>query len=126
MQDKNQALTEETKVYLKRLSVIWTSPLSDCNRVIATNQFALPVRTYSMWSQHWSVEVLKNIDRQTRKIINGNGGKIAAVKSHENSDPMMRTVQQFEERSAEKGFSSFIKDANKFAEELGITLKFSN
>ena len=49
-----------------------------------------------------------------------------AVKLHENSHPMMRTVQQFEERSTEKGFSSLIKDANKFAEELGITLKLNN
>ena len=50
----------------------------------------------------------------------------AAVKLHENSDAVMRTVQQFEERSAEKGFSSLIKDANTFAEELGITLKLNN
>ena len=157
MQDENQALTEATKVYLKRLSGIWTSPLSDCNRVIATNQFALPVLTYPMWTQHWPLEELRNIDRQTRKIISESGGKHplsstavlylprekggrglrsieqeyklikikAAVKLHDNSDPMMRTVQQFEERSTENGFSSLIKDANKFAEELGITLKFN-
>ena len=50
----------------------------------------------------------------------------AAYKLHENSDPIMRTVQQFEKRSAEKGFFSLIKDAKKFAEELGIKLKLNN
>ena len=31
------------KEYLRRISVIWTSPLSDRNRVTASNQFSLPV-----------------------------------------------------------------------------------
>lgn len=50
MQDEKQALTEAAKVYFRRLSVIWTSPLSDFNRVLATNQFALPALTYPMWT----------------------------------------------------------------------------
>ena len=33
------------KEYLKRVSVIWLSPLSDYNKELATNQFALPVLT---------------------------------------------------------------------------------
>ena len=53
MQDEKQALTEATKAYLEGLSVIWRSPLSDCNRVIAINQFTLPLLTYPMWTQHW-------------------------------------------------------------------------
>ena len=69
MQDENQALTEATMVYLERLSVVWTSPLSDCNRVIATNQFAIPVLTYPMWTQQWPLAELRNIDRQTRSSV---------------------------------------------------------
>ena len=48
MQDKKLALTVAAKTYLQRLSIIWTSLMSDVNRVKATNQFALPVLTYPM------------------------------------------------------------------------------
>ena len=57
------------KEYLRRLSVIWTSPLSDYNRVVASNQFALPVLGYLMWTQQWPVMELKQIDREARKIV---------------------------------------------------------
>ena len=46
LQDEKLALAVAAKVYLDRLSLIWTSPLSDANHVKATNQFALPVLTY--------------------------------------------------------------------------------
>ena len=47
-QDEKLALECAAKVYLKRLSVIWSSPLSDINRVRASNQYAMPVLTYLM------------------------------------------------------------------------------
>ena len=62
-QDERFALVSAAKVYLQRLSVIWSSPLSDFNRVIATNQFALPVLNYLMWTQHWSITELRAVDR---------------------------------------------------------------
>ena len=40
----------------------------------------------------------------------------------ENPDPMMRGVWIFEEKACEKGFSSLVKDAHKFAEQLGTSL----
>ena len=55
--------------------MIWSSPLSDFNRVIASNQFALPVMSYLMWTQNWPITELKRIDREARKIIIENGGK---------------------------------------------------
>ena len=61
--------------YLRRLSIIWSSPLSDFNRVAASNQFALPVLGYLMWTQHWPITELKILDREVRKIIVENGGK---------------------------------------------------
>ena len=56
-------------------SLIWSSPLSDYFKVVATNQFALPVITYFMWTQVWPIAELQRIDRDTRKVITENGGK---------------------------------------------------
>ena len=154
LQDEKLALAVAAKVYLQRLSVIWTSPLSDANRAKATNQFALPVLTYLMWTQHWPLTELREIDRETRKVVSENGGRHplsstalfylprvaggrgmkaieqeyklskikAAIKFYNNLDPMMNTVRELEEEAEKKGFSSLVKHANKFAEELGTTL----
>ena len=46
----------------------------------------------------------------------------AAMKLCQNMDPSMRAVQQFEERAVEKGHTSLMKEAHKFAEELGVSL----
>ena len=61
--------------YLKRLSVIWSSPLSNYNRVVASNQYALLVLSFLMWTQHLPVTDLQQIDREARKIVISNGGK---------------------------------------------------
>ena len=46
----------------------------------------------------------------------------AAVNLYQNADPTMRTVQVFEERAVEKGHSSLLTEAHKYAEELEISL----
>ena len=46
----------------------------------------------------------------------------AVVKLDMNPDLMMRSVRVFEERAAERGFASLVKDAHRYAEELGTTL----
>ena len=74
-QDDQLALKVASKVFLRRMSVIWSSPLSDFNRVIASNQFALPVMSYLIWTQNWPITELKRIDREARKIIIENGGR---------------------------------------------------
>ena len=74
-QDERLALACAAKEYLRRISVIWSSPLSDCNRVQATNQYALPVLRYLMWTQYWSLSELRGVNRAARKIIVENGGK---------------------------------------------------
>ena len=48
--EDNLVLQNAEKVYLDRLSVLWSSPLSDYNKVLATNKFALPALTYFMWT----------------------------------------------------------------------------
>ena len=74
-QEDNMVLETAEKEYFKRISVIWSSPLSDYNKVLATNQFALPVLTYFMWTQVWPITELKRIDRETRKSMVENGAR---------------------------------------------------
>ena len=128
------------------------------NRVTASNQLALPVLTYLMWSQHWNLTDLRTIDREARKVISENGGKHplgstallylprhqggrglrsveteykhtkikSAIKLYQNKDPTMSLVRAFEERAADKGNQSLIKEASTFAEEMGISLELSH
>ena len=56
-QHERLALACAAKEYLRRISVIWPSPLSDCDCVQATNQYTLPVLRYLMRTQHWSIRV---------------------------------------------------------------------
>ena len=125
---------------------------------MASNQFALPVLGYLMWTQHWPVTDLKTIDREARKIIVENGGKHpggstsllylsrekgrkglraveteykvtkikAAVRLYENKDPAMEMVREFEERAELLGHSLLVKDAAKFAEDLGVNLHLNH
>ena len=68
-------IRQDDKMALGCAAVIWSSPLSDENRVIASNQFALPVLSYVMWTQRWPLTELRRIDSKVRKIIVENGGK---------------------------------------------------
>ena len=154
VQEEKMVLELAAKEYLRRLSVIWSSPLSDYNRVVASNQLALPVLGYLMWTQHWPVTDLKIVDREARKIIVENGGKHpggstallylprekggrglraveteykvtkvkAALRLYENKDQVMEMVREFEERAESLGHRSLVKDATKFAEDLGVNL----
>ena len=74
-QEDSLVLESAERVYLQRLSVIWSSPLSDHHKVVATNQFALPVLVYFMWTQVWPITELQKLDRESRKIMVENGGK---------------------------------------------------
>ena len=74
-QEDTLVLENAARTYLRRLSVIWSSPLSDYFKVVATNKFALPVITYFMWTQVWPIAELQRIVRATRKVITENGGK---------------------------------------------------
>ena len=74
-QEEKIALRCAAREYLRTLSVIWSSPLSDCHRVIASNQFALAAMSYFMWTQHWPMTELRQVDRHARKIVTEGGGK---------------------------------------------------
>ena len=74
-QEERIVLRCAAREYLRRLSVIWSSPLSDYHRVIVSNQFALPAMSYFMWTQHWPITKSRQVDRDARKIITEGGGK---------------------------------------------------
>lgn len=74
-QEERRTLECAEKTYLRRLSVIWSVPLSDANRVVASNQYALAVLKYPLWTQHWPLTELRRIDREAQKIMVTNGGK---------------------------------------------------
>ena len=74
-QEDKLALENAARVYLQGMSVIWSSRLSDYYKVVASNQFALPVLAYFMWTQVWPIAELQRLDRESRKIIVENGGK---------------------------------------------------
>ena len=61
------ALECASKEYLKQLSVIWSSPLSDVNKVTASNQYALPVLSYLMPTQRIDREVSNS--REWRRTL---------------------------------------------------------
>ena len=54
-QEDNMVLEATLKTYQQRLSVIWSSPLSDFHKVTTTNQYALPVLVYPVWTQTWNI-----------------------------------------------------------------------
>ena len=52
-------------IFLPRIPVIWTSPLSNSNReVFASNQFVLPVLYYMIWTKVWPISDLQQLDRE--------------------------------------------------------------
>lgn len=49
----------------------------------------------------------------------------AALKVYSNEDPTMSVDRQFEEQSTRTGHQSLLKEAIKFADELGIALNLT-
>ena len=78
-QDDGLVLELATKEFLRRVSVIWSSPLYNHAKAVASNQYALPVLTYLMWTQTWPLAEFQQIDREACKIISGSGGNHSVV-----------------------------------------------
>ena len=73
-QEDKLVLENALKEYLCRSAIIWSSPLSDHSKVVATNQYALPVLSYLIWVQTWPLAQLQQVDREARKIMVNGGG----------------------------------------------------
>ena len=63
------ALDNAAGSYLQRLSIIWSSPLSDQYKVTASNQCTLQPLTYLTWTQVWALVDLQQFDREAGKIV---------------------------------------------------------
>ena len=63
---------EAGKENLRRCAVIWSSPLTIPRKIASTNNFAVPVVQYQMWSSACRMEDIKKLDRDTRKVIKNN------------------------------------------------------
>ena len=68
-QEDKLALENASKEYLRRLAIIWSSPLSNQSKVVACNQYALPVLSYLIWTQTLPLAQLQQVDREAKKII---------------------------------------------------------
>ena len=58
------------EVIAKRANIIWTSPLSDYNRIIATNIFVHSSVEYYMMSEKFNLGHMREFDTLLRKIMN--------------------------------------------------------
>ena len=70
----DEVFDQASKEYLKRLNVIWSSNISIPRKIKATSTFALPVIQYHMWTAEWRLNDLRQLDRETRKVIQEYGG----------------------------------------------------
>lgn len=61
-----QVCNKSSKVYLKWVSVIWSSNTSVLRKVQATDTFHLPALQYHMGKSDWTINKRKDIDRRTR------------------------------------------------------------
>ena len=65
---------EETRrEYLRRLSVIWTSPLMIPRKIQATNVFANTMMEYYMTTSDCRIADMRELDRRSREIFTANG-----------------------------------------------------
>ena len=58
-----------TREYLNRVRKIWSSELSDYNKVIANNSFGIPVITPTVGIVDWTIDDINHLDIKTRKIL---------------------------------------------------------
>ena len=69
-----------TRGYLNQVRKIWSSELSDCNKVIAHNSFTIPVIIPTEGSVYWTIDDINHLDIKLRKILSMTGN------FHPNSD----------------------------------------
>ena len=63
------------KEYLRRLNIIWSSPLSVPRKLTASTVFAMPSLEYFMGTSDWLIADIQNLDRKSRKVVEMHKGK---------------------------------------------------
>ncbi len=54
----------------KRANIVWSSPLSDQNKVTSTNVFVLSCLESFMWTERFNLDDLREIDTCIRNVMN--------------------------------------------------------
>ena len=62
-----------SKEYLNRARKIWSSELSDFNKVVAHNSFAVPIITPNIGIIDWTIDKIRQIDINARKLLKMTG-----------------------------------------------------
>ena len=62
-----------TKEFLSRVKKIWSSELSDYNKVVAHNIFATPIITPTVGVTDWTIDDVEQLDINTRKMLSMTG-----------------------------------------------------
>ena len=62
-----------TKEYLNRVKKIWSSELSDYNKVVVYNSLATPIITPTVGIIDWTIDDIEQIDINTLKIFSVTG-----------------------------------------------------
>ena len=55
--------------YIYRIRKIWLSELTDFNKMIAHNSFAIPLFTTTVGILDWTIKEINDVDVKTRKIL---------------------------------------------------------
>ena len=70
LHDVEDIISGLEKVIKQRTSVIWTSPLSDSNKISATNMFVLSSVEYFMRSEKFNITTIREMDQIIRDVLN--------------------------------------------------------
>ncbi len=141
---------------MKRLHLIWSCPLSDTNRITATNAYAFGKLNYFLPVITCKLQYLQSMDRDIRKLLTENGArhpnasipslhldkklggrgiksveqeyKLAKIKTMLHITYAKDNHMQYvrQHEHNKKVHRSIVKDAEKYAQEFGIALHLAD
>ena len=70
LHDVEKIVENMLKTIKQRSSIIWSSPLSDYNKIMATNIFVHSPMEYFMWSERFNLNDIRDLDKCIREVMN--------------------------------------------------------